>query len=124
MRELIYTVDKWTSYLWKSLLKDSDVIREHVGRGTKKIPTFPSFAREVFARLYWPPPRIVRPRPEDAWASTLHDALDELPAYKKLAAYCAHNKEFASAATASLLEQIVDKLPDPPAPLSDPDTRR
>lgn len=124
MRELIYAIDKWTAYLWKNLLRDSAVIREHVERGATKVATFPSFAREVFARLYSPPPPIGRVRAEDAWATTLHGALDELPAFKKLAAYCARNKEFASAATANLLEQIVDKLPSPRAPFSDPELRR
>ena len=124
MRELIYAVDKWTAYLWKNLVKESAVVREQVERGTRKLPTFPSFAREVFARLYSPPKSHAKTRPEDVWAKTLHDALDELPTFKKLAAYCARNKEFASAATANLLEQIVDKLPDPPSPLSDPEARR
>lgn len=123
-RELIYAVDKWTGYLWKNLLKESAVVREHVERGAQKLPTFSSFAREVFARLYAGPKRLARTRPEDAWARTLHDALDELPAFKRLTAHCARNKDFASAATASLLEQIVDKLPEPPAPLSDPESRR
>lgn len=124
MRDLIYAVDKWTAYLWKSLVKESAVVREQVERGKKKLPTFPSFAREVFARLYSPPKPHAKTRPEDAWAKTLHDALDELPTFKKLAAYCARNKEFASAATANLLEQIVGKLPDPPSPLLDPEARR
>lgn len=124
MRELIYTIDKWTAYLWKNLLRESAVISEHVERGRTKVATFPSFAREVFARLYAPPPPVARVRPEDVWATTLHGALDELPAFKKLAAYCARNKEFASAATASLLEQIVDKLPSTPTPSSDPEMRR
>jgi uncharacterized protein with von Willebrand factor type A (vWA) domain len=124
MRDLIYTVDKWTAYLWRNLLKDSAIVREQVERGSKKLATFPSFAREVFARLYSPPRECAKMRPEDEWAKTMHAALDELPAFKKLAAYCARNKEFASAATANLLEQIVDKLPDPPAPLADPESRR
>src|SRR5689334_14027926 len=106
MRELIYSVDKWTSYLWKALLKDSPVIREHVERGTRRVPTFTAFAREVFARLYGSPRLHAKTRPEDEWAKKLHGVLDELPAFKKLAAYCAHNKEFASAAAANILEQI------------------
>ncbi len=105
MRDLIYSVDKWTAYLWKSLVKESAVVRDQVDRGGKKLPTFPSFAREVFARLYSPPKLCAKTRPEDEWAKTLHDALDELPTFKKLAAYCARNKEFASAATANLLER-------------------
>lgn len=124
MRDLIYSVDKWTAYLWRSLLKDSDVVRQQVDRGSAKLATFPSFAREVFARLYSPPKPCSKTRPEDEWARTLHGALDELPTFNRLAAYCARNKEFASAATANLLEQIVDKLPDPPAPLADPESRR
>lgn len=124
MRELTYTIDKWTAYLWRNLAKDSPVVRAHVERGAKKLATFPSFAREVFARLYSRPLPITKTRPEDEWAKTLHIALDELPAFTKLTAYCGHNKEFASAATASLLEQIVDKLPEPPAALADPDARR
>lgn len=124
MRDLIYSVEKWTAYLWRRLVKESAIVNDHVERGTKKLSTFPSFAREVFARLYSPPKPLTQTRPEDEWARTLHSALDELPAFKKLAAHCAHNKELASAATASLLEQIVDKLPDPPAPLADPETRR
>lgn len=124
MRELIYAVDKWTAYLWKNLVKDSALVREQVERGKRKLPTFPSFAREVFARLYSPPKPHAKTRPEDAWAKSLHDALDELPTFRKLAAYCARNKEFASAATANLIEQIVDKLPEPPAPLADPEAQR
>ncbi|MCC7073581.1 MAG: VWA domain-containing protein [Deltaproteobacteria bacterium] len=124
MRDLIYSVDKWTTYLWRGLVRDSAVVREHVDRGRAKLATFPSFAREVFARLYSPPKPCLRTRPEDDWAKVLHAALDELPAFKKLAAHCAHNKELASAATANLLEQLVERLPDPPAPLDDPDARR
>ena len=124
MRDLIFSVDKWTTYLWRDLVRDSAVVRDHVERGRAKLATFPSFAREVFARLYSPPKSHARMRPEDAWAKTLHDALDELPTFRKLAAYCARNKEFASAATANLLEQIVDKLPEPPAPLADPEAQR
>lgn len=124
MRDLIYSVDKWTAYLWRNLVKDSAIVRDQVDRGSKKLATFPSFAREVFARLYSPPKPCEKTRPEDEWAKTLHAALDELPAFSKLAAYCARNKEFASAATANLLEQIVDKLPSPPAPLADPESRR
>ena len=124
MRDLIYTVDKWTSYLWKSLSRDSSVVREHVAHGESKIPTFGLFAREVFARLYAAPALLPRTRSEDEWAKALHGALDELPAFKKLAAYCMHNKELASAATANLLEQIVEKLPDAPAPLADPEALR
>jgi len=124
MRDLIYSVEKWTAYLWRNLAKDSGVVREQVERGRAKVPTFPSFAREVFARLYSPPKPLTKTRPEDAWATSMHAALDELPAFKKLAAYCAHNKEFASAATANLLEQIVEQLPTQPAPLADPELRR
>lgn len=124
MRDLIYGIEKWTAYLWKRLLKESAVVREHVEHGANKVPTFPSFAREVFARLYSPPKRLSKTRPEDEWASALHAALDELPAFKKLAAHCAHHKDLASAATATLLEQLVDKLPEPPAPLRDPDAKR
>src|SRR5687767_2324765 len=98
MRDLIYTVDKWTSYLWKRLVKESAVIREHVERGSKKLPTFPSFAREVFARLFAKPAPLSRTRPEDEWAKGLHAALDELPSWQTLIAHCAHNKELASAA--------------------------
>ncbi|MBI1948594.1 MAG: VWA domain-containing protein [Deltaproteobacteria bacterium] len=124
MRDLIYNVEKWTAYLWKRLVKESGVVNDHVERGKTKLSTFPLFAREVFARLYSPPKPLAKTRPEDEWAKALHAALDELPAFKKLAAHCAHNKELASAATASLLEQIVDKLPDPPTPLADPEMRR
>ena len=124
MRELIYGIDKWTGYLWKSLIKESAVVREQVERGARKLPTFPAFAREVFARLYSPPKALTRVRPEDAWAQALHQTLDELPGFKKLAAYCAHNKELSSAAAANLLEQIVEKVPHPPAPLADPEARR
>lgn len=124
MRDLIFNVDKWTSYLWRSLVRESPIVAEHVERGRAKLPTFPSFARELFARLYSPPKALDKTRPEDAWARRLHDTLDELPAFKKLAAHCARNKELASAAAANLLEQIVEKLPEPPAPLADPEARR
>lgn len=124
MRNLIYNVEKWTAYLWKRLVKESAIVHDHVERGTKKVSTFPSFAREVFARLYSPPRPLAKMRPEDEWAKTLHASLDELPAFQKLAAHCAHNKELASAATASILEEIVEKLPEPPGPLADPETRR
>lgn len=124
MRELIYSIDKWTNYLWKRLVKESAVVRERVASGTAKVPTFESFAREVFARLYGSPRACAKARPEDAWARTLHDALDELPAFKKLAAHCAHDKDFASAATVNILEQIIEKLPEPAMPLTDPDERR
>ena len=124
VRDLIYSVDKWTSYLWKRLFKESAVVREQVERGKKKVPTFDSFAREVFARIYASPAPCAKSRPEDAWAKTLHEALDELPSFKKLAAHCAHNKDFASAATASVLEQVVDQLPETKRPLSDPEERR
>ena len=79
MRELIYAVDKWTAYLWKNLVKESALVRGQVERGKRKLPTFPSFAREVFARLYSPPKPHAKTRPEDAWAKTLHDALDDPP---------------------------------------------
>lgn len=124
MRDLIYTVDKWTSYLWRSLLKASPVVSEHIDRGRAKVPTFDSFAREVFARLYSSPKVRQKLRPEDTWAKTLHASLDELPTFAKLQAYCAHNKDLASAAAANLLEQLVDKLPDAPKPMDDPEKRR
>lgn len=124
MRDLIYSVDKWTSYLWRNLVKTSPVAKDHVARGTAKVPTFDSFAREVFARLYSSPKPKDKLRPEDAWAKTLHASLDELPAFGKLQAYCAHNKDLASAATVNLLEQLVDKLPDAPSPIDDPEKRR
>lgn len=124
MRDLIYSVDKWTSYLFGRLVKESPVVQQHIDVGTKKVPTFKAFAREVFARLYGTPPPVSRIRPEDGWAETLHSALEELDAYKKLRAYSAHDKELASAATATLLEQLVDMLPEPPSPIADPDKRR
>jgi hypothetical protein len=124
MRDLIYSVDKWTSYLWKRVAAESPIIQSHVLLGTRKVPTFASFAREVFARIYAKPVAHEKTRPEDAWAGALHQALDELPSFKKLAAHCAHDKQLASAATATLLEQIVDRLPEPSAPLLDPEARR
>src|ERR1043166_8951838 len=63
-------------------------------------------------------------RPEDAWAKAMHQSLNELPAFRTLAAHCARNKDFAAAATANILEQLVDRLPTPQAPLADPDARR
>jgi uncharacterized protein with von Willebrand factor type A (vWA) domain len=124
MRDLIYSIDKWTSYLWKRVVAESPVIQEHVARGKSKVPTFDSFAREVFARIYASPVAGEKTRPEDAWAKKLHEALDELPAFKKLTAHCAHDKQLASAAAATLLEQIVDRLPEPTRPLADPEERR
>lgn len=109
-RELLYPIDKWTGYLWKKLKKESDIVAHYVKRGSARVATFESFAREIFARLYAGPDPHQRHRPEDAWARALHTTLDELPAWQNLQAHCARNKELASAGTATVLEHVVDEL--------------
>lgn len=125
LRDLCFVTDPWSAYVWRAFLAGSQEAAAVIEAGAAKVPAFPSFARELFTRLYaHDAPRVDPVRPEDAWAQRAHDALDELASFGELASRATADRLMATRAAASLLERIVQDLPAPREALPDPQEQR
>lgn len=80
--------------------------------GMDRASTWPTFLRELYARLYTGDRcREVEPRAEFAFSSKLHSLLSELPEWERLTRRCRGDGFSAGSAATGLASQLVEHVP-------------
>ncbi len=121
--QLVYDVSRWDCYQWDRFIGQSEAIQSILSIGQEQNPFFPTFAQEVFHRLYNAKPKRLEDRQiraEAAWSVKAHDQLTQLPEFSALAQRCTGDKTLAGIAATAFLEKVLETLPPPQAPLVDP----
>lgn len=116
---LVYNINAWDNYQWKTFTKDSPKTREVVDEGEDKITEFGTFSKEVFHRLHNQyPQKISKVRTEAQWAANCHNLLDHLPEWNALQGQCQGDRFLSGVTTTSFLTQLMPNLPTPPSELA------
>lgn len=114
--DLAYRPSQWQRILWRqqsNTMGGEAVAEMHDALALRtdglKLP------REVFARLYGEPSALdaAEVRPEDAWATSAHAALDELPDFEQARQRCQGDEAWAALTTVHLSKAAADALPAP-----------
>lgn len=122
---LCYDVPHLDARLWEEYLTQAPAAQDIFKQAQEKHPNFPTFAAEVFHRIYSPFPQpIVQIRPEATWAQKCHDELSQLPTFINLAKRCTHNKVLAGTAATAFCEHILKEWPKLNQDWVDPQTLR
>ena len=120
----VYNVSRLSKLFWRefALAFQTETLFDS-GSG---LPGFPSFTAEIFHRLYYEqdPEKLEPSPPESAWAERLHDEFSEITGFESLVRQCEGNQLAAGVATREFCEEILNRLPQPPYPLQDPQKLR
>lgn len=111
-RDLAYETGSWVRYLFADAVEREKTLADAVARhpGTE----WPSFVRELFARLYGTASALDPVPLGGEWAAALHDNVSSLREWKDLAAECKGDDELAIVAAEQVARSM--KLPHDPPP--------
>jgi uncharacterized protein with von Willebrand factor type A (vWA) domain len=125
--QLRFDIPSWDAICWSDYAKQSSAAQAILERGMAKNYSWPTFAGEVFHRLYNPAPSPLPPdqvRPESAWALKLHEQLDNTPSFITLQFHCRGDIVRSGGCTVTFLEILLQELPEPDPALQDPQPLR
>lgn len=112
---LVYQVASISKLLWQEYVNHFDDASALLRLGESKLFAFPSFALEVFHRLYYEkePEKLNPPPPESVWAARLHDEFSAVIGLDMLAEQCQCNQLAAGLATVEYCRKVYEKIPPP-----------
>lgn len=119
-KQLVYKISKWDKFQWEEYLENNPKASDIVSSGKEKIFSFPTFASEVFHRLYSPnPQKIEQPLPEASWAIKAHEAISNSNYFEELEARIEieargnsfKKKALAGEGTIKFSEKVIKFLP-------------
>jgi len=131
--ELTYHLSQWDQFQWEDYLDNHSEALLAVEVGKEKIYSFPTFASEVFHRLYALSPKpLEHPKPEAKWAIDAHNSLSEMSEFEELqtrieieAVGNSFKKwELAGIGASKFARAIAQSIPKPTSNLTNPQTLR
>ncbi len=114
-RDLAYETCSWSRYLFRENLGDDKDLYTNV---TKRYPDteWPSFVREIFARLYGTTSKLEQPALGGEWADALHEIVSGLREWRDLEKECRGDDSLAARAAGQVSREVDLPAPPPPDP--------
>lgn len=114
--DLVFQPSRWQRLLWRDA--SETISGDNVTAMAEKLmarPDGPKLPREVFSRLYGHPERLTDEeiRPEDRWARTAHEALDEIPEFEQVRQRCQGDEAWSAMTTVHLTTAALAAIPEP-----------
>ncbi len=108
MTNLCYNVTDYQKYLWKYRKMVDSRVEAAEEAGKAQYEAFPSFADEVFHRMYAEEPqRLEIPAPGSEPFQKLHAEMDKIPELADLAERCKGDEEWAGISTSAMLDTLL-----------------
>lgn len=111
--DLTYEVKPWPRIQATEACRTSGALQSCLGDGIERVSTWPGFMRELYGRLYTGDrcKPLAAPRQEAAYATKLHQMLDELPEWKRLTERCRGDSYSAASVSVGMGERMREHVP-------------
>ncbi len=118
---LCYDVTPYQRNLWRYRKMVEPGLRDSERSGEERYEAFPSFAGEIFHRLYADEPKqLDEPAIGADVFSNKHDEIGKLPEFEDLRGQCLGNEEWAGVGTGAIIDTLLDQVDAPADQVEDP----